>query len=172
MSRLSRRGSWFSLVRQSSVYGNSPSLHREISFPNLVIFCGNHAPFSESSPTCGRATAIFTTRPSGRGETRLRAILHTPRCQCLITQARIITLKHVCIITAKNKCDSVTCVGLNVFTLQRVKHNTSKQRDDDRQLLQLSVTRHRKQTQEQETKINSKNTTDNVFKNRHHSTSL
>lgn len=29
--------------------GNSPSLHREILLPNLVIFCGSHAPYGDSS---------------------------------------------------------------------------------------------------------------------------
>lgn len=81
--------SWFQLVCQGSVYGNRPHLHREILLPNLVIFYNNHAHFSESASKCGRATAIFTTESSGQGGTRLRAILDTPRCQCLITKPRI-----------------------------------------------------------------------------------
>lgn len=121
-------GSWFQLVCQGSVYGNRPHLHREILLPNLVIFCSNHAHFGESSWKCGRATAIFTTVSSGQGGTTLRAILDTPRCQCLITKPRIIKYffkqKPGCMIRPK-------FLGLQTFlscsdctTLRQIRQTT------------------------------------------------
>lgn len=70
-----------------------------------------------------------------------------------------------CLSLLLNKCDAIPYVAIYIFTKGRVKCSTSKLRDN-RLLLQLSVTRHRKQTKEQKTKrlINSKNTMDKMKK--------